>query len=316
MRLPKPSSASLPTIACSGTPRLARPRPDLARRACPAASARRACPRRSRTARDARMRSVEVERVEHERRARPRAPRRTAPTARRKARPPRRSSARRAGPSGSVCASSSSALLKPRDHRVVSALLRPEDLRRVLQRRPHVAQHHDLRPADPAGLPRSPRSLPRRRRSSPTRRRRRGSPPRPACAAAAISSPSRRWSRPGVRLLADQRRAHSPSPSRRSPSHRPRPARTRSSPARPAAPAPWPATSSPPKLRQQRIQRPLAAIGHRTQVRRHQPRPLQPPPDRPRHLRSAERPLELVRGHEHGPLGDSHAPKPERVRPL
>ena len=83
---------------------------------------------------------------------RARARRRAPPTGRRRARRRSRSSARRAGRAGSRAASSSSRSLEARDHRRVGALLRAEHLRGVLERRADVAQHDELRAAEPAAL--------------------------------------------------------------------------------------------------------------------------------------------------------------------
>ena len=137
---------------------------------------------------------VEVERVEHERRAglqrravlRPQAAGQAAGAA------GHRHAAR-------VLGKRLRELVQPRfeplDQRLVGALLRAEDLRRVLERRAHVAEHDDLRAGRCRRRPRSPGSLPRRRRWSPSRRRRPGSPPRRPAPRRRSARRSRRWRR-------------------------------------------------------------------------------------------------------------------------
>ena len=91
----------MPTIACSGTPGLARARADLADELALERLLVELALAGHHGAGGAHAR-VEVERVEDERRARAPAARRARPTARRSARRPRRSSARRAGRAGAV----------------------------------------------------------------------------------------------------------------------------------------------------------------------------------------------------------------------
>jgi hypothetical protein len=57
---------------------------------------------------------------------------------------------------------------------------------------------------------------------------------------------------------------------------------------------------------QQRLHRPLPAVGERAEVRRHQPGALQPAPDSARDLGRAERSLERVGRDEDRALGDRH----------
>ena len=227
MRLPKPSSAVGADDRVQRHARLARARADLAdelalqRLLVELALAGDDGPRRAHAL-------VEVERVEHERRAglERRAVLRPQPAARARRRAPVIGTPR--GSFGSVCASSSSRCFEPLDHRRVGALLRPEDLRRVLERRAHVAQHDDLRAADAAGgldrLDRARAAVGRRRAADRDQDHRRARPARRPRSARRC----RRWrrstrpSRPRTSAEPD-----SPSPSRRSPSRRPRPGRSR-----------------------------------------------------------------------------------------
>ena len=72
----------------------------------------------------------------------------------------------------------------------------PNTFARVLEGGAHVAQHDDLRAAQAAARPRSPRARPRRRRWSPSRRRRRGSPARPPRRRRRSARRCRRWTPP------------------------------------------------------------------------------------------------------------------------
>ena len=151
----------------------------------------------------------------------------------------------------------------------------PNDLRRALERRAHVAQHDERRAAQAAARPRSPRSRPRRRRSSRCRRRRRARP--------------RRRRRPRRRSARRCPRVDAASASRslvgaRAPGRWPaRPRRSRCRRPRSARSPPW--TSRPSgsltrrrrglaaERREQHLHRPLAAVGDRAQVgRRRSPR--------------------------------------------
>ena len=228
------------------------------------------------------MRVVEVERVEHERRARLERGAVRRPTARRTSPPaapvigtPRGSRGKRRG-------ELVEALLQPLDHRRVGALLRPEDARRVLERRAHVAQHDDLRAAEPAGLldrlERARAAVGRRRAADRDEdHRRAGARRRGDQLAGAVGR-----GRPRVALvLGDQRRARWPPPSRRSPCRRPRPARSRRRPARPSGSCTSAPTSSPPSWASSAssVPSPPSATGHRSggiSPARSSPRPIAP----------------------------------------
>ena len=178
---------------------------------------------------------------------------------------------------------------EPLDHRGVGALLgrRP---RRVLEWRADVAQHDDLRASRPPPRPRSPPARPRRRRSWRSRRRPPGSPAAPAPRPPRSARRCRRWTPPRRHA----RRRHQPEPAghrhlddRRPPS---------STSPKPVSPAPervadLDADQLAAELGEQGIQRALAAVGHRAQVRRHQPRALEPAADRPGHLGALNVPL-------------------------
>ena len=232
-----------------------------------ASSARRSRARRARTAR------------------RPPAPRHARPTARRRARRRRRSSARRAGPSAGAARTRRAAARAAR-----SSLRRPPSGARTPSARPRTwCARRSARRSSPSRSRRAASIACERAGAAVGRRRaadRHQDHLRPAFAAAAISSPV-----PYV-LAAHASRSSSatspsptPSPSRRSPSRRPRPARTRSAPASPSGPCTSTAINSPPSCGSSASSVPSPAVGHRAQVRRHQPRLLQPAPDRPRHLR-------------------------------
>ena len=271
IRLPNGSSRSVPTIACSGTPAW-RARVPISPTSLPSSVCSSSLPSPVPPRAAARIRASKSEGVEDPRRARlehgavrgPQPAREPAGAAghrhaarvAREGRPPARPAARssRSTISGSAPFWGPNTFRRPRTP--CARRTAPRAWRRAARR-----------------APRSPRWRPRRRRWSPSRRRRRGSPARPPrrrrrsaarcrrCEAAQASrSPS---ARPG--------RARWPSPSRRSRCRRPRPARSR--PARPAERV----------LRlhrrrsrrraavEQRVERALAAVGDRAQVRRHQP---------------------------------------------
>ena len=322
MRLPKPSSASVPTIACSGTPAW-RVRVPISPTSLPCSVCSSSLPSPVTTARGARMRVVEVERVE-DRTARPaRARRRGRPTGRRRARRRRRSSARRAGRAGTSAASSSSRSLEPLDHLRVGALLRPEHLGAALQRRAHVAQHDDLRAAQPAGV------LDRLQRARAAVGRRRAADRDEDHLRAALHRGGDQLAgavggrRPGVALvLGDEAEARSPPPSRRSPCRRPRPARSRPAISRPSGSCTARRRSLAAEVGSSAssVPSPPSATGHRSggiRPARSSPRPIAPAT-----CGGAEGALERVGRDEHGTLGDGHGrivsglPRGDRVRDL
>ena len=304
MRLPKPSSRSVPTIACSGTPAW-RVRVPISPTSLPCSVCSSSLPSPVTTARDARMRSSKSS-----------------------------ASSTNGAPGSSVapyCAHRPP--LRPPAPPVIGTprgslrerlreLVQPgfEPLRPCAASAPFCgpktfgASSNGVRtshsttifaPADAAGRPRSPRSRPRRRRSWPSRRRRRGSPPRRPARRRRSARRCRRWRR-SRRPSRASARGRWPSPSRRSPCRRPRRGRSRCGRRRRAGPCTVTATQLAAELGQQRVERPLAAVGHRAEVGRHQPGALEPAPDRTRDLGGAERALEGVGGDEDGALRDGH----------
>ena len=284
-------------------------------RACPAASGRRACPRRSR--RPARPSSARRSRARRARTARPaRAPRRERPTGRRTGRRRRRSSGRRAGPSGVaaparpgaaraariICSSApfcgpktfgaSSNVVRTSVSTTIFALPIPpassiacERTRAAVGRRRAADRHQDhLR----AGLRGGGDQL-----AGPVRGRR----PRVALIFRDQPEPGRH------RHLDDRGPAvlHQPETG----PHR-----------RPERPLHRDRDQLPTELRQQRIQRAFTPVGDGTQIGRHQSGLLQPPPDRARHLGGIERALERVRARRARDAQRLASTKPKGVRPL
>ena len=235
MRLPKPSSRSVPTIACSGTPAW-RVRVPISPTSLPCSVCSSSLPSPVTTARDARMRwsKSSASRTNG-------AP---ASSAAPWSRP--QPAGQAAGAAGHRHAARVARerlrelvqpLLEPLDHGRVRALLRPEDLRRVLEDGADVAQHDDLRLADAAGLLDRLERARRRRRSWPSRRRRRGSRRRRPARRRRSARRCRRWRRSRRRARPRPRgRGRTPSPSRRSPCRRPRSGRSRCGRARRAGP--------------------------------------------------------------------------------
>ena len=210
---------------------------------------------------------VEVERVEHERRAR---------LERRAVRGPQ-SAGQAAGGAGHRDAAR---VLRELLRELVEPLLEPLD--HLLRRPPSAGRRPSARPRTWCGRRSARRSSPCRCRLRPRSPRSAPAPPSlvaepptatritcaPACAAAAISSPV-----PYV-VAAHASRSSSdhqpepgrPSPSPRSPSRRPRPGRTRSAPGSPSGPFTVTAISSPPSCGSSAssVPSPPSATGHRS----------------------------------------------------
>ena len=269
-----------PTIACSGTPAW-RARVPISPTSLPSSVCSSSLPSPVTTAREARMRCVEVQRVQHPRRARL-----------------QRGAVRRPQPAGEAAGAAGHGdaawvarerggervepSLEPGDHRRVGALLRAEHLRRVLERGADVAQHDEAGRRAGRRRPRSPPARRRRRRRWPSRRRRRGSPARRP-ARRRRSARRCRWWTPPTRRARPRRpgRGRWPTPSRRSRCRRPRPARTRPGSGRPSGSCTSTPTSSPPSCGSSAssVPSPPSATGHRSggiSPARSSPRPIAP----------------------------------------
>ena len=280
MRLPKPSSASVPTIACSGTP-ACRVRVPISPTSLPCRVCSSSLPSPVTTARAARMRwskssasstngapgSRLAPRLAHRPPDRPPAPPVIGHAARVALERLRQLV---------------EALLEPLDHRRVGALLRAEDLGGVLEDGADVAQHDDLGLADAARLlDRVQGALPAvgRGRAADRDEDHRGAGLRGGGdqLAGAVGA-----GLPGVPLVLRRRaRGRSPSPSRRSPSRRPRSGRSRCAPGLPSGPLTSCAISSPPSCGSSAssVPSPPSATGHRSggiNPARSSPRPIAP----------------------------------------